>query len=77
MKPKVYLETSIPGFYCEARPEPNAVARREWTRQWWDHDAALCERYLLVTSAAVLDELADGEYPRISASPSSPGIRLL
>jgi hypothetical protein len=77
MKSRVYIETSIPSFCYEARPEPNVVARREWARQWWNHDSALRDRYLLVTSAAVSDELADGEYPRISASPSSPGIRLL
>ena len=36
------------------------VARRQWTRQWWDdvrHD------YRLVTSVAVLDELGAGSYP--------------
>jgi predicted nucleic acid-binding protein len=36
------------------------VARREWTHQWWGHSA---ESYLLVTSAAVLDELHEGDYP--------------
>ena len=36
------------------------VARRQWTRQWWDsaHD-----NYLLVTSVAVWDELGRGDYP--------------
>lgn len=33
------------------------MARRDWTRRWWD-DAA--ERHELVTSVAVLDELGDG-----------------
>ncbi len=36
MAPLVYVETSIPGFYYEARPEPEMVARRLWTRRWWD-----------------------------------------
>lgn len=32
MKPRVYIETAIPGFYHETRPEPEMVARRNWTR---------------------------------------------
>lgn len=60
MKPKVYIETSIPSFYYESRTEPDMVARREWTRQWW-HRAA--DNYLLVTSEAVLEELETGDYP--------------
>ena len=54
-KPRVYIETTIPSFYHEVRTTPDIVARREWTRQWWS-DAP--ERYRLVTSPAVLDELA-------------------
>ena len=60
MKPKVYIETSIPSFYYEVRPEPEMVARRQWTRQWWDN---FRRDYLLVTSVAVLDELNYGDYP--------------
>lgn len=56
-KTRVYVETTIPSFYHEARTTPDIVARRDWTRQWWD-DAA--ERHELVTSEAVLDELGDG-----------------
>jgi predicted nucleic acid-binding protein len=56
-KPRVYVETTIPSFYHEARTAPDIVARREWTRQWWD---SASERYALVTSPAVLDELAGG-----------------
>ncbi len=36
MKPNVYIETTIPSFYYEVRTEPDMVARRAWTRQWWD-----------------------------------------
>lgn len=60
MPPLVYIESSILSFYCEVRTEPDMVARRQWTRQWWDdvrHD------YRLVTSVAVLDELGAGSYP--------------
>jgi predicted nucleic acid-binding protein len=60
MTAKVYIETSIPSFYHEVRPEPKMVARREWTRQWWKTARA---HYLLVTSVAVLDELSRGNFP--------------
>lgn len=36
------------------------IARRDWTREWWDDRRA---EYELVTSEAVLDELAYGDYP--------------
>jgi hypothetical protein len=56
-KPRVYVETTIPSFYHEMRTAPDIVARREWTRLWW---RAAPERYYLVTSPAVLDELRGG-----------------
>ena len=56
-KARVYVETTIPSFYHEARTTPDIVARREWTRQWWSNAVS---RYELVTSAAVLDELTSG-----------------
>jgi predicted nucleic acid-binding protein len=55
--PRVYVETTIPSFYHETRTAPEIVARREWTRQWW---SAAADRYELVTSPAVLDELGSG-----------------
>lgn len=57
---KVYIETTIPNFYYEARTEPEMSARRQWTHQWWD---TLKNNYELVTSDAVLDELNEGDYP--------------
>ena len=60
MAKKVYIETSIPSFYYETRPEPEMVARRNWTRDWWDHYA---RKYDLVVSDPVLDELERGVYP--------------
>lgn len=36
------------------------VARRNWTRQWWDHES---RKYELVTSESVLEELNEGVYP--------------
>lgn len=58
--PRVYIETTIPSFYHEARTSPDVVARREWTRRWWENARG---RYDLVTSPAVLDELAGGGIP--------------
>jgi predicted nucleic acid-binding protein len=55
----VYIETSIPSFFHETRLEPEMVARRHWTRQWWDQSAT---RYRLVTSEGVIAELQEGEY---------------
>jgi predicted nucleic acid-binding protein len=60
MKPKVYVETSIPSFYHEVRTEPTMIARREWTREWWSNAN---DKYLLMTSIAVLDELNRGSFP--------------
>lgn len=57
VKPRAYVETTIPSFYHETRTAPNIVARREWTRQWW---STAGERYELVTSSAVVGELARG-----------------
>jgi len=56
-KPRVYVETTVPSFYHETRSAPEIAARREWTRQWW---LTATNRYELVTSPAVLDELAAG-----------------
>ena len=53
------METSIPSFYFEARPEPEMVARREWTRAWWEKALGADE---LVTSLAVLEELSRGAF---------------
>ena len=59
MKKRVYIETTIPSFYFELRSDPEMVARREWTRTWWEDAAG---RYELVTSAAVVEELSRGEF---------------
>jgi hypothetical protein len=59
-KPKVYIETSIPSFYHEVRTEPDMIARKQWTQDWWD---SFSKDYFLVTSVAVLDELNRGNFP--------------
>lgn len=59
MKPLVYIETTIPSFFYDARQEPEMVARRNWTREWWKSYRGL---FRLRTSEAVLTELAEGNY---------------
>ena len=59
MKRKVYVEATIPSFYYELRTAPDMVARREWTREWWEK---AMDRDELVTSVAVLDELRQGSF---------------
>ena len=61
MSRRIYIETTIPSFYFEVRPEPEMVARRIWTRDWW---ALASSRDEFVTSEAVLEELGAGEHPR-------------
>jgi len=57
----VYVETTIPSFYFEVRSEPEAVARRTWTREWWDERGRI--DFDLVSSQAVIDELSRGSFP--------------
>jgi hypothetical protein len=54
--PSVYIETTIPSFYCETRTSPVIVAWREVTRRWWDNDR---RGYALYASAYVRAELSD------------------
>ncbi len=63
MKQKVYIETSIPSFYHENRSSTAAVARRDWTREWWETQQHLYEIY---SSDAVYAELALAPEPKKS-----------
>ena len=58
---RIYIETTVVSFYFNARPEPEMVARQNWTRRWLD--AALFSSDELVTSVAVETELDAGEFP--------------
>ena len=60
MKKIVYIETTIPSCYYEARTEPEMIARKNWTKEWWDNQR---HHYQLVTSLAVIEELERGDYP--------------
>ena len=57
---RIYIETTIPSFYYEVRTDATTVARRQWTREWFDMSILFDE---IVTSAAVLDELERGTFP--------------
>lgn len=57
MKPLVYVETTVPSYYCDSRPELLGDIRR--TRQWWDQER---DEYDLFISPVVLDELSTGDY---------------
>lgn len=56
-KPLAYIETTIPNFYYDFRPDPEIDARRIWTRAWW---ASAADQYELWTSDVVVDELSAG-----------------
>lgn len=58
-KPRVYVETTIPNVYHETRTAPESVKARLWTRAWW---ADASDRYDLVTSAMVVEELLNGAH---------------
>ncbi|TVP98495.1 MAG: hypothetical protein EA381_12295 [Planctomycetaceae bacterium] len=55
-----YIETTIPSFYHEVRNQPEMVARKDWTRKWFD---AAVKTDRVVASTAVLTELESGNYP--------------
>lgn len=59
MKPRLYLETTIPS-YLTAWPSGNAViaGHQQTTREWW---ATCRERFDLHISQFVLDEAGDGD----------------
>jgi hypothetical protein len=57
---KIYVETSIPSYYHERRTDPGIVLLKNWTQHWWDFKRA---EFDIFTSAAVLRELANGDYP--------------
>jgi hypothetical protein len=58
---RVYVETTIPSAYWEERPQPEMVARRNWTRRWWDEERI---KYEAVTGSSVIEELSEGTHPR-------------
>ncbi len=61
---RIYLETTVISFYFNARPEPEMIARQNWTRRWLD--SAMQTSNELVTSVAVETELNAGDFPNKS-----------
>ena len=61
---RIYIETTVVSFYYNVRPEPEMVARENWTRRWLD--TAIHGSDELVTSLAVKSELDAGEFPNKS-----------
>ncbi len=58
MRPTVYIETTVPSYYYDERPELERDVAR--TREWWDQERSGYECFI---SAVVLEELAAGNYP--------------
>jgi hypothetical protein len=59
VNPTVYIETTIPSYYCDERADLlHEIAR---TRQWWDVER---DGYECFVSLVVADELSEGNYPR-------------
>jgi len=69
---RIYIETTVVSFYFNTRPEPEMVARQNWTRRWLD--AALSSSDDLVTSLAVEAELTAGDFPHKSDNISVPAV---
>ena len=59
----VYIETTIPSLYFDDRSDAKTIARREWTRNWWDKHR---QRYRLYIGAPVIEELSRGAHPQKS-----------
>ena len=59
MKPKIYLETTIPS-YLTSRPSRDLVmaAHQQITREWWDTQHYAFD---LFVSQMVLDEVSSGD----------------
>ena len=58
---RIYIETTVISFYYNVRPQPEMVARQNWTRRWLD--PAMKSSNELVSSLAVESELHAGEFP--------------
>ncbi len=61
---RIYIETTVVSFHYNVRPQPEMVARQNWTRRWLDR--ALLTSDELVTSVAVESELNGGDFPNKS-----------
>jgi hypothetical protein len=58
MRPTVYIETTVPSYYHDARVELAREISR--TREWWDRER---QDYECFISLIVVEELEQGDYP--------------
>ena len=59
MKPRIYLETTIPSYLVARRSRDlRLAADQETTEEWWETQRAA---YELFTSAEVIEEVAEGD----------------
>ncbi len=64
MKPRLYLETTIPSYLVARRSRDlRLAADQETTEEWWETRR---QNYELFISEAVLDEASDGD-PTLAA----------
>jgi hypothetical protein len=61
MSALINIETSVPSFYYETRPERDLQSRRDWTRQWWGMPKLDQE---LVIGLPVISELEETPSPK-------------
>jgi hypothetical protein len=60
MKQTIYIETTIPSYYFNSRPDAESKILSQWTREWWDKWR---NEYQVVSSFAVIEELRRGNHP--------------
>ena len=57
MSKRIYIETTIPSAYYTLRTDAGSLVRQRLTRQWWEE---YTDRFILTSSAVVLEELTRG-----------------
>lgn len=63
MHKTVYIDTTIPSYYVDERPQLKLHIDR--TKQWWDREKHL---YNVYTSEFVIAELREGDFPNKAES---------
>jgi hypothetical protein len=58
MRKKVYLDTTIPSYLFDNRPEIKFLI--DITKRWWQEESS---KYLVVVSENTINELHRGNYP--------------
>ena len=63
MNPTVYIDTTIPSYYVDARQ--SLAVHIERTKEWWENERGA---YEVFTSEFVLRELEEGNFPNQQAA---------